>query len=185
MPGRRKGILVRSGVGWKPGVVGHARVGNDVQSPAGYAFRTGEPVLSNDLESEPRFRTPSLLAEHGIRSAINVLIRTDGHAVGVLEVDSTNRGEFANSDGAFLQTLATTLVPKVITMAAKAGSEGKLFGSVTASDIAAAVEEQTNVVIDRRKIVLHEPIKTLGTHTVPVKLHADVEFPVTLDVVAE
>ena len=104
-----KAFLVRSGVGWKPGVVGHARVGNDVQSPAGYAFRTGEPVLSNDLESEPRFRTPSLLAEHGIRSAINVLIRTDGHAFGVLEVDSTNRGEFANSDVAFLQTLANTL----------------------------------------------------------------------------
>ena len=88
-------------------------------------------------------------------------------------------------DRAAAETLATTLVPKVITMAAKAGSEGKLFGSVTASDIAAAVEAQTNVIIDRRKIVLHEPIKTLGTHTVPVKLHADVEFPVTLDVVAE
>ena len=83
------------------------------------------------------------------------------------------------------RTLATTLVPKVITVTARAGSEGKLFGSVTASDIAAAVEAQANVVIDRRKIVLHEPIKTLGTHTVPVKLHADVEFPVTLDVVAE
>jgi large subunit ribosomal protein L9 len=88
-------------------------------------------------------------------------------------------------DRAAAEALATTLVPKVITVAARAGSEGKLFGSVTASDIAAAVEAQTNVVIDRRKIVLHEPIKTLGTHTVPVKLHADVEFPVTLDVVAE
>jgi large subunit ribosomal protein L9 len=88
-------------------------------------------------------------------------------------------------DRAAAEALATTLVPKVITVTARAGSEGKLFGSVTTSDIAAAVEAQTNVVIDRRKIVLHEPIKTLGTHTVPVKLHADVEFPVTLDVVAE
>jgi large subunit ribosomal protein L9 len=88
-------------------------------------------------------------------------------------------------DRAAAEALATTLVPKVITVTARAGSEGKLFGSVTASDIAAAVEAQANVVIDRRKIVLHEPIKTLGTHTVPVKLHADVEFPVTLDVVAE
>ena len=88
-------------------------------------------------------------------------------------------------DRAAAEALATTLVPKVITLAARAGTEGRLFGSVTASDIAAAVEAQTNVVIDRRKIVLHEPIKTLGTHTVPVKLHADVEFPVTLDVVAE
>jgi len=88
-------------------------------------------------------------------------------------------------DRAAAEALATTLVPKVITLAARAGTEGRLFGSITASDIAAAVEAQTNVVIDRRKIVLAEPIKTLGTHTVPVKLHADVEFPVTLDVVAE
>ena len=87
-------------------------------------------------------------------------------------------------DRAAAEALATTLVPKVITVEAKAGTEGRLFGSVTAADIAAAVEAQTNVQIDRRKIALAEPIKTLGTHTVPVKLHADVEFPVTLDVVA-
>jgi large subunit ribosomal protein L9 len=88
-------------------------------------------------------------------------------------------------DRAAAETLATTLVPKVITVAARAGREGRLFGSVTAADISSAIEAQTNVQIDRRKFVLGEPIKSLGTHTVPVKLHADVEFPVTIDVVAE
>ena len=88
-------------------------------------------------------------------------------------------------DRAAAEALATTLVPQVITVEARAGSEGKLFGSVTASDIATAIEAQTRVEIDRRKLVLPEPIKTLGTHTVPVKLHADVEFPVTIDVVAQ
>ncbi|MBN2622286.1 MAG: 50S ribosomal protein L9 [Acidimicrobiales bacterium] len=88
-------------------------------------------------------------------------------------------------DRAAAESLATTLVPKVITVAARAGSEGKLFGSVTAADIAQAIEAQTNVQIDRRKLVLAEPIKSLGTHVVPAKLHADVEFPVTIDVVAE
>jgi large subunit ribosomal protein L9 len=88
-------------------------------------------------------------------------------------------------DRAAAETLATTLVPKVITVAARAGSEGRLFGSVTAADISSAIEAQTSVQIDRRKLVLAEPIKSLGTHTVPVKLHADVEFPVTIDVVAE
>jgi two-component sensor histidine kinase len=102
-------FLVRAGVGWKPGVVGHARVGGDLDSPAGYAFRTGVPVISNDLAAEPRFRTPKLLLEHGIRSAINVLVRTDGEDFGVLEVDSSHRGEFGESDVAFLQTLANTL----------------------------------------------------------------------------
>ena len=88
-------------------------------------------------------------------------------------------------DRAAAETLATTLVPKVITVTARAGTEGRLFGSVTAGDIAAAIEAQTNVQIDRRKLVLAEPIKSLGTHVVPAKLHTDVEFPVTVDVVAE
>jgi large subunit ribosomal protein L9 len=88
-------------------------------------------------------------------------------------------------DRAAAEALATTLVPQVITLTARAGTEGKLFGSVTTSDISAAIEAQTKVQIDRRKLVLPEPIKTLGTHVVPVKLHADVEFPVTIDVVAQ
>ena len=88
-------------------------------------------------------------------------------------------------DRAAAEEVATTLVPRVFTVAARAGTEGRLFGSVTAADIAEAIESQANVHIDRRKLVLAEPIKTLGTHTVPVKLHADVEFPVTVDVVGD
>jgi large subunit ribosomal protein L9 len=80
------------------------------------------------------------------------------------------------------ETVARTLVPSVITIPAKAGPEGKLFGSVTAADLVAAVAAQTGVELDRRKVHLDEPIKTVGTHTVPVKLHVDVEFPVTVEV---
>jgi large subunit ribosomal protein L9 len=81
------------------------------------------------------------------------------------------------------ETVARTLVPIVIRIPAKAGAEGKLFGSVTASDISEAVEAQAHVVLDRRRLHLEDPIKSLGTHEVPVKLHADVEFRVTVDVV--
>lgn len=82
------------------------------------------------------------------------------------------------------QEVAKALVAKVITIPAKAGTEGRLFGSVTTSDVAHAVEEQAGIAIDRR--VLHtEPIKTLGTHSVVAKLHGDVEFPITVDVVAK
>jgi large subunit ribosomal protein L9 len=83
------------------------------------------------------------------------------------------------------EEVATTLVPKVITVSAKAGSEGKLFGSITAADIAEAIQAQTNVELDRKQLRLDEPLKTLGTHAVPVKLHTDVEFPVTVEVVAD
>jgi large subunit ribosomal protein L9 len=80
------------------------------------------------------------------------------------------------------ETVARKLVPQVIRMTARAGAEGKLFGSVTSSDVVQAVAEQTGVELDRRRLQLDEPIKSLGTHEVPVKLHADVEFRVTVDV---
>ncbi|HEV7762228.1 MAG TPA: 50S ribosomal protein L9 [Acidimicrobiales bacterium] len=88
-------------------------------------------------------------------------------------------------DRSAAEEVATTLVSKVVTLTARAGSEGKLFGSITATDIASAVEAQTGVALDRRKLGLDEPVKTLGTHVVSVKLHSDVEFPVTIEVVAE
>lgn len=82
------------------------------------------------------------------------------------------------------QEIASTLVPTVIAISAKAGGEGKLFGSVTTTDVAEAIEAQTGIAIDRRQLHLDEPIKAVGTHTVPAKLHAEVEFPVTVEVTA-
>jgi two-component sensor histidine kinase len=102
-------LLVRAGVGWEEGVVGSATVGADLASPAGYALRTGKPVISNHLENEQRFRTPELLVEHGIRRAMNVILQGDGAPFGVLEVDSTSEGEFSEHDIAFLQGAANIL----------------------------------------------------------------------------
>jgi two-component sensor histidine kinase len=102
-------LLVRAGVGWSEGVVGHATVGADLASPAGYALRTGKPVISNHLENEQRFRTPDLLVEHGIRRAMNVILQGDGSPFGVLEVDSRSEGEFGKHDVAFLQGAANIL----------------------------------------------------------------------------
>jgi two-component sensor histidine kinase len=102
-------LLVRAGVGWAEGVVGHATVGADLASPAGYALRTGKPVISNHLENEQRFRTPELLLEHGIRRAMNVILQGDGSPFGVLEVDSRSEGEFSEHDIAFLQGVANIL----------------------------------------------------------------------------
>jgi len=79
--------------------------------------------------------------------------------------------------------IASTLVPKVITVLSKAGPEGKLFGSITASDVVAAVREQTDIELDRRQLVV-DVIKTTGQHTVTASLHHAVSFPITIDVVA-
>ena len=81
------------------------------------------------------------------------------------------------------QTIAKALVAQVITITAKAGAEGRLFGSVTASDVAAAVQAQAHIELDRRKLHLPDAIKVLGEYSVTAKLHHDVEFPFTIAVV--
>ena len=93
------------------------------------------------------------------------------------------RDQRDNAARAAATAVASSLVPKVIVIEAKAGSEGKLFGSVTATDVAEAVKAQTDIEIDRRAIEV-DGIKTVGQHTVTASLHSDVSFPITLDVVA-
>lgn len=104
-------MMLVAGVGWRADAEGRASLGSDMESPAGYAFRTGKPVLSNHLENEERFRTPSFLAEHHIRRAINVLIQPeiDGRPYGVLEVDSPDEGHFDATDAIFLDGFASVL----------------------------------------------------------------------------
>jgi large subunit ribosomal protein L9 len=82
------------------------------------------------------------------------------------------------------EEVARVLVPKVITITAKAGTEGRLFGSVTSADVVDAIAAQAGIELDRRKLHLAEPIKTLGTHEVPARLHPEVEFAITVEVVA-
>lgn len=102
-------LLVQAGVGWDPGIVGVASLGADLASPAGFALRTGKPVISNHLENEERFRTPELLAQHGIKRAMNVILQGDGKPFGVLEVDSQSEDKFVEHDLAFLQGAANVL----------------------------------------------------------------------------
>lgn len=99
-------LLVVAGVGWRDGVVGHATVGADLASPAGFALKTGKPVISNHLVDEPRFRTPKLMADHGIKRAVNVVIEKHGKAYGVLEVDSRDEGQYETKDLAFMTGFA-------------------------------------------------------------------------------
>jgi two-component sensor histidine kinase len=104
-----KRFLVRAGVGWGEGVVGQARIGADLESPAGYALQTGRPVISNELHKEERFRIPQLLREHGVNSAANVIIKSKQNIFGVLEADSRAPRSFTEPDLKFLQGYATLL----------------------------------------------------------------------------
>lgn len=105
-------LLVRAGVGWKPGTIDNKTLGADLESPAGYAYQTGNAVISNHLQEETRFRTPQLLIDHGVRRAINVLIERGGEdngPFGVLEVDSSDPGQFDEADADFLYGFAGLL----------------------------------------------------------------------------
>jgi large subunit ribosomal protein L9 len=86
------------------------------------------------------------------------------------------------ADRSAAEEIARTLVPKVITIKSRAVGN-KLFGSITSTEVVAAVQEQTKIQLDRRKVFMNDHIKTVGQHAVPVKLHSDVQFSVTVEVI--
>ena len=93
------------------------------------------------------------------------------------------RAERDAIDRAQAEEIAKTLVPATITVTAKAGSEGRLFGSVGAADVAEAIEAQTGIVVDKRRLVVDDAIKTTGEFQVTARLHPTVQFPVRIEVV--
>ena len=80
--------------------------------------------------------------------------------------------------------LAAKLQEASVTVSIKAGEGGRTFGSVSTKEIGKAVSDQLKLDIDKKKMVLEEPIKSLGTHEVPVKLHKDVTAILIVKVVA-
>ncbi|MFM8781330.1 MAG: 50S ribosomal protein L9 [Gemmatimonadota bacterium] len=89
------------------------------------------------------------------------------------EKERLEAAEKARRDAA--QVIADRLAEVSLTVSAKVGEEGKLFGSVTAGDIAQQLEAQGFTEVEKRMIDLHEPIKTLGVYKVAIRLHADVK----------
>ena len=83
------------------------------------------------------------------------------------------------------QEIAQQLEGKTLTIGAKSGTSGKIFGSITSIQISNALAEQLNLEIERRKISLPEDIKTLGTYTAVLNLHPEVDSKIDFEVVAE
>jgi two-component sensor histidine kinase len=105
----RGDLLVEAGVGWKPGVVGHASFGADRFSAPGRSMQTGAPVAVEDIANDPEFRYSDVLREHGIVSVLNVPIFVDGRHWGVLEVDTVERTTFAEFEVHSLSIFANIL----------------------------------------------------------------------------
>ena len=81
------------------------------------------------------------------------------------------------------ETIATQLVGSRVVIAAKAGDEGQLYGSVGVADVVEGIKRFTGIELTRSQVELEEPIKAIGLHEIQIKAHPEVEFPLTLDVI--
>lgn len=89
------------------------------------------------------------------------------------------RAEKARAD---LEALAARLNEATITIPVKAGAQGRLYGAITTRDVAQAIATQLEATVDHRKVVFTEPIRTIGTHRVQIRLASDLTPTLTLEV---
>lgn len=102
-----------------------------------------------------------------------------------LKLKQANDAKVAQENLEAAQKLAADLSKKPVIIKVKVGDGGKLFGAIATKEIAAAVKEQTGLDLDKKKIVLNDPIKTLGEHNMKLKLHKDVTAALQVNVVEE
>lgn len=103
-------LLVRAGVGWKPGVVGEVTVRADRDSSEGYALQTGMPVVSADIDTEERFQYADFIKDNGVRALVNVAIGGGSRRpFGILQVDSRTPRDFGVAAISFLRGYANLL----------------------------------------------------------------------------
>lgn len=106
--------LVRAGVGWAPGVVGHERIPLSEKSSEAFAIHACAPVVVHDIAEESRFQVPDFMARAGVVSFVNVpIILPGGGAFGLLQVDADEPRAFGEDAVAFLRTYATILGPVI------------------------------------------------------------------------
>ena len=100
-----------------------------------------------------------------------------------LKLQKANADRIAAEQLQAAKDLAAQLAEKSVTLSIKAGEGGKAFGSVSSKEIAKAISDQLGLEIDKKKLILPEPLKTFGTHEVPIKLHRDVTGKLAVKVV--
>lgn len=113
----------------------------------------------------------AIIANAANRARLNELIRRED------ATEAKRLGEY--------QAIADKLVDQTLKIGAKAGTSGKIFGSVTNIQVIAALKEQFDVDVDRRKVVLPDDVKELGAYTLTLNLHKEVQPVIHFEVVAE
>lgn len=140
-------------------VKGHGKKGEIVEASDGYARN---------------FLFPKGLAKEATKSALN-------------EVKSKNEAKAYHKEQEIIaaKETAAKLEGQKVTIASKAGDNGKLFGKITNQNVADAVKYQLHVVVDKRKVVLPDGIKTVGSHEVEIKVYPEISAKITVEVTGE
>jgi len=100
-----------------------------------------------------------------------------------LEAQQKNAQQKVAKEVQAAEELATKLQAKPVTLKVKTGDKGRMFGSITNKEIAEAIQTQLGQTVDKKKIVLSDPIKAIGTYTVTAKLHTQVSAKLNVEIV--
>jgi PAS domain S-box-containing protein len=109
LSGDGESLLLRAGVGWQDGIVGHTLLDAGEGSQAGYTLQSNEPVVVENLHQEQRFDAPKLLLDHDVISGISTPIRENKRPFGVLGAHTTRKRNFSVDDINFIQAVANVL----------------------------------------------------------------------------
>lgn len=108
-----KTLQLKAGVGWQGGLVGKATLQTGENSQAGYTLATNQPVVVEDLNTETRFKGPSLLIDHRVKSGISIIIEGQERPFGVLGAHTTQKRSFSRDDVNFVQAVANILATAI------------------------------------------------------------------------
>ncbi|MFQ5522142.1 MAG: 50S ribosomal protein L9 [Acidimicrobiia bacterium] len=113
--------------------------------------------------------------KHAIKATPGALEQAEAIRAARIEAERRAKAEAEN--------IATQLVGSRVVIAAHAGDEGQLYGSVTAADVVEGIKRFTGIELDKAHIQMQKPIKAIGLHEIQINLHPEVQFPLTLDVI--
>ena len=110
-------------------------------------------------------------------------IKANEGALEQAEAIRETRLETERRDKERAENIAQQLVGSRVVLAAQAGDEGQLYGSVSIADVVEGIKRFTGIELERGNVTLAAPIKAIGLHEIQIKVHAEVEFPLTLDII--
>ncbi len=144
-------------------------------------------ILKDDIEGLGNYGDTVNVAPGYARNYLiprKLALEATRHAVQLFEMEKTKRAKVLAEQKGSAEQFAATLSALKVTIKAKTGEEGKLFGSVTSSDIVSELVKLGHE-IDRKKVHLAETIKAVGTYTAEIKVHPDVIATVQVEVISE